>query len=271
MKAGKFIITFLVIFLAIIWLMPVYLMINIAFKPISEINVGAYISPPSNPASENWLEAFEALKTSLLNSVIVSIPATLIAVFLGSWSGYAIAMYKFAGSKTLFFFIAIVTYLPYLIFLIPLVKLIVSVGLFNNLLGMIFAYVILNFPMALLITSLFFQTLPKELQEAAAVDGCPPITFYFRVLIPVSLPGLTSAAVLTFTNIWNEFIIALSLSQDPLTRLAIPTLAGLRGSYAAQWNILMAGAAIVSIPGIIVLIFLGRFFIKGLTAGAIKE
>jgi glucose/mannose transport system permease protein len=97
------------------------------------------------------------------------------------------------------------------------------------------------------------------------------VRFFFNILLPTSFAGIISAAVLTFTNIWNEFIIALSLSRDPTTRLAIPMLAGLKGSYVAQWNTLMAGASIVSIPGLLVLIFLGRFFISGLVEGAIKE
>lgn len=271
MKVSKVIVIAILLLMAIIWVMPVYVMVNISLKPLSEINAGEYISPPIHADLGNWRAAFESLKLNLLNSLIVSIPTTLIVVFLGSWSGYALAMFKFPWVSKLFFVVAIPTFLPYQIFLIPLVRLTVNLGLFNNFFGMMLAYTILNLPMAILITSLFFQALPKELQEAAALDGCTPIKFYFKVLLPLSFPGLASTAVLTFTSVWNEFIVALSLSRDPTTRLAIPTLAGLKGSYIAQWNVLMAGAALVSIPGILVLIFLGKFFVKGLVAGAVKE
>ena len=261
----------ILLFLAATWLIPIYVMFSASLKSLSEIGAGNYLSLPSKPEVGNWKTAFETLKNALKNSLIVSIPATVITVFIGSWTGYAVAMFKFPGKDKLFFIIAIVTFLPYQIFLIPLTRLVVSLGLFNTFPGMITAYVILNTPMAILITSLFFQTIPKEIYEAASLDGCGAVGFYFKILLPISLAGITSAAVLTFTNVWNEFIIALSLSRDPTTRLAIPTLAGLKGSYVAQWNVLMAGAAIVSIPGILILIFLGRFFIKGLTAGAVKE
>ena len=260
----------IIIFLSIVWLLPVYVMFSASFKSLAEIGAGNYLLPPTRAEVGNWLSAFRSLKTPLKNSIIVSIPATVIAVFIGSWTGYAIAMFKFPGKTRLFFIAAIVTFLPYQIFLIPLTRLIVDLNLFNTFSGMILAYVILNTPMAILVTTLFFQTIPKEIYEAASLDGCGPVRFYFNILLPISLAGITSAAVLTFTNVWNEFIIALSLSRDPTTRLAIPTLAGLKGSYVAQWNVLMAGAAIVSVPGILVLIFLGRFFIKGLTAGAVK-
>jgi len=268
---GKVIALIVILFLIVVWILPVYVMFSASLKPLSEINSGNYLRPPTELRTENWVMAFNTLKNSLKNSFLVSIPATLITVFIGSWSGYALAIFKFRWKTRLFFSIAIVTFLPYQIFLIPLTRLIVDMGLFNTFAGMILAYVILNTPMAILITSLFFQTIPKELYEASSLDGCTPTRFYFSILLPISLAGITSAAVLTFTNVWNEFIIALSLSRDPTTRLAIPTLAGLKGSYVAQWNMLMAGAAIVSIPGILVLIFLGRFFIKGLTAGALKE
>ncbi len=271
MKISKVIVITILLLMAIIWITPVYVMINISLKPLAEINAGKYITPPTHADFENWVLAFESLKLNLLNSLIVSVPTTLIVVFLGSWSGYALAMFKFPLSSKLFFIVAIPTFLPYQIFLIPLVRLTVDMGLFNNFLGMMLAYTILNLPMAILITSLFFQTLPRELQEAAALDGCTPIKFYFKILFPLSFPGLASTAVLTFTSVWNEFIVALSLSRDPTTRLAIPTLAGLKGSYIAQWNVLMAGAALVSIPGILILIFLGKFFVKGLVAGAVKE
>ena len=233
---GRVIALIVILFLIVVWILPVYVMFSASLKPLSEINSGNYLSPPTELRTENWVMAFNTLKNSLKNSFLVSIPATFITVFIGSWSGCA-----------------------------------VDIGLFNTFAGMILAYVILNTPMAILITSLFFQTISKELYEASSLDGCTPTRFYFSILLPISLAGITSAAVLTFTNVWNEFIIALSLSRDPTTRLAIPTLAGLKGSYVAQWNMLMAGAAIVSIPGILVLIFLGRFFIKGLTAGALKE
>jgi glucose/mannose transport system permease protein len=179
-------------------------------------------------------------------------------------------MLRFRHSQTVFFIASVATFLPYQIVLIPFTQLMAALNLFNTQLGLIVAYLILNVPMAALITSTFFQMLPVELQEAAALDGCGPVTFYWRILLPVAQLGIVSTTILIFTMIWNEFLIAITLTQGPFTQMATPLLAGLKGNYAQLWHIQMAGAMITSIPPLIIFIFLGRYFIAGLMAGTWK-
>jgi glucose/mannose transport system permease protein len=258
------------ILLAAAWLLPMYAMLATSLKTPREVAQGEYIMPPKNPEIGNYLTAFDVLKQGLANSVVVSVPATTLAVFLGSWAGFFLAMLKFRYSQTVFFVASIATFLPYQIVLIPFTQFMAALSLVNTRPGLILAYLILNTPMAALITATFFQMIPTELQEAAALDGCGPVTFYWRILLPVAQLGIVSTAILIFTMIWNEFLIAITLTQGPFTQMATPVLAGLKGNYAQLWHIQMAGAMITSIPPLIIFIFLGRYFVAGLMAGTLK-
>lgn len=124
--------------------------------------------------------------------------------------------------------------------------------------------------MAALITATVFQTIPAEVQEAAALDGCGPVTFYWRILLPIAQLGIISTAILIFTLVWNEFLIATAMTQGPFNQMATPVLAGLRGNYAQLWHIQMAGATLTSVPPLAIFVFLGRYFVSGLMAGTLK-
>ena len=154
--------------------------------------------------------------------------------------------------------------------LVPFTQLLAALHLVNTRPGLILAYLILNTPMAALITATFFRMIPVELQEAAALDGCGPIVFYWRILVPVAQLGIVSTALLIFTMIWNEFLIATAMTQGPFSQMATPVLAGLRGNYAQLWHVQMAGAMITSIPPLIIFVILGRYFVAGLMAGTLK-
>ncbi len=255
---------------AAVWLLPMYVMVGTSLKTAREVAQGVYIAPPTVLEIGNYLAAFDVLKQGLLNSVVISVPATALSVLMGSWAGFFLAMLRFRHSQTVFFIASVATFLPYQIVLIPFTQLMAALSLFNTQLGLIVAYLILNVPMAALITATFFQMLPAELQEAAALDGCGPVTFYWRILLPVAQLGIVSTTILIFTMIWNEFLIAITLTQGPYTQMATPVLAGLKGNYAQLWHIQMAGAMMTSIPPLIIFIFLGRYFIAGLMAGTLK-
>jgi glucose/mannose transport system permease protein len=256
--------------LALIWLLPLYTMLANSLKTSHEIAQSQYMLPPGGLELQNYLLAFEILKLGLLNSVLVSVPATGLAVFLGSWAGFFLARLGFKYSQTIFFITAIATFLPYQIVLVPLTQFLATLNLINTRSGLILTYVILNTPMAALITATFFQTIPNELQEAAALDGCGPITFYWRILLPMAQLAIISTAILIFTFIWNEFLIATAMTQGPFAQMSTPVLAGLKGNYAQLWNIQMAGAVITSLPPLFIFVFLGRYFVAGLTAGTLK-
>ena len=255
---------------ALIWLLPMYTMLSNSLKTQQEISQARYYLPPNGLEFENYVAAFGVLKQGLLNSVLVSVPATLIAVFLGSWAGFFLARMRFKHSQTIFFTTTIATFLPYQVVLYPLTRLLMVLDVINTKPGLILAYLILNTPMAMLVTATFFQSFPVELEEAAALDGCGPITFYWRILLPVARLAIISTAILIFTFIWNEFLIAMAMTQGPEAQMVTPVLAGLKGNYAQVWHIQMAGAMLTSLPSLLIFIFLGKYYIAGLMAGATK-
>lgn len=256
--------------LALLWLLPLYTMLANSLKTIREIAQSQYVLPPRGFELQNYLVAFGVLRHGLVNSTLVALPATALAVLLGSWAGFFLARLRFRHAQTVFFIATIATFLPYQIVLIPLTQLLAALKLINTRPGLIVAYLILNTPMAALITATFFQTVPAEMQEAAALDGCGPLTFYWRILLPVARLGILSTAILIFTLIWNEFLIPTAMTQGTFNQLATPVLAGLKGNYAQLWHIQMAGATLTSMPPLLIFVFLGRYFVSGLMAGTLK-
>jgi len=256
--------------LALLWLLPLYVMLANSLKTIREITQSQYVLPPGGFEVQNYAVALGVLRHGLVNSTLVALPATALAVLLGSGAGFFLARLRFRHSQAVFFAATIATFLPYQIVLIPLTQLLADLRLINTRPGLIVAYLLLNTPMAALITATFFQTVPAEMQEAAALDGCGPVTFYWRILLPVAQLGLLSTAILIFTTIWNEFLIPTAMTQGTFNQLATPVLAGLKGNYAQLWHIQMAGATLTSLPPLALFVFLGRYFVSGLMAGTLK-
>jgi glucose/mannose transport system permease protein len=261
----------IVVVLAILWLVPVYAMVTTSLKTQKEVSAQRYLSLPASPQVHNFAEAFAPLKKGLVNSMIISFPATFLCVLIGSFAAYFLTMFDFRYSTPIFFSIVFASFLPYQVVLIPLTQFMNALRLLDTYTGLILAYLIVNSPMATLIIATFFMKAPKSFLEAAAIDGCRPFTFYRAVLVPMSIPGIVSAAILVFVQIYNEFLLALALTLSPSVQPVMPTLASLRGSQFAQWQIQMAGAIIVSVVPLIVFIFLSRYFISGLMAGYSKE
>ncbi len=256
--------------LAVIWLFPMYTILATSFKTPREVALHRYMVPPESQQISNYVTAFQILKPGLINSTIISVSSTVLSVLLGSWAGYFLSRLRFRHSNTVFFLTSIATFLPYQIILIPFTQFMAATNLINTRLGLVIAYTILNTPMAALITATFFQAIPEELQDAAAVDGCGPIGFYWRILFPVAWLGIVSTTILLLTMIWNEFLIATTFTQGPNAQMATPVLASLRGNYAELWNIQMAGSVLTSIPPLVIFILLGRYYVAGLRISAMK-
>ncbi len=256
--------------LAIFWLMPFYIAIVTALKTHWETYATNVLAPPSHPTLDAVVEAWERVNRAFFNSIVISLPATFLAVAIGVMAGYYLSRFRFRGAQTLFFLIAIATFIPYQILLIPMTQLMAMFRLLNTHVGLIIAYALLYSPWAALISSAFFLTIPKELEEAAYIDGASPLQTFFRIVLPVALPGIISTTIIVFTSIWNEFLFALTLSMSPDVRPIQPEIANLRGTTTVAWNTVMAGAVIASIPPLIIFILLGRYFVRGLLAGALK-
>lgn len=218
----------------------------------------------------SFLVAIEKLYPNLLNSFYLTIPATCISAFVGAINGFLLSKWKFKGSAIIFPFILFGMFIPYQSILIPLVQFLRAIHLYGTLYGLILTHVVYGLPITTLIFRNYFAEVPDELIEASQIDGCGLYGSFFRVLLPISAPGFVVVIIWQFTNIWNEFLFAVTITPDQAIQPITVALQNLAGSQIVQWNVQMAGALLAALPTLIVYIVLGKFFIQGLLAGSVK-
>jgi len=262
-----------IIIFVVIWLVPIYAMVINGFKS----NLAVSTTPVLVPSSSLTLEPFQAVLSSLgrplLNSLIIVLPVAFIATFLGSMAAYFFYMLSNSFSKVssfisnfLFSLIALATFIPYQATLIPLTKLIADMGLLNTYWGLAFAFFIFYMPTGALLMSVFITAIPPRIIEAARLDKGSDWRIFIKIVFPLSLPGFVSTLVFNIIEIWNNFFIPLMLTTTPDMRLIPVTVQSFTGGYATLYNETFAAAFIASIVPLGIFIFLGRYFIKGLTA-----
>ncbi len=262
--------------LALWFLLPVYLLLITAFKDFSEVSLSRMWDLPTRLSLESFDRAWNGgqgttgMRGSFLNSVLVVVPATVISCLLGSMNGYVLSKWKFRGSETLFTLILFGMFIPYQSILVPLVMVLSAIGLYASLPGLILTHVVYGIPITTLIFRNYYANVPTELVEAGQIDGAGFFSIYRRILLPLSAPGFVVVAIWQFTSIWNEFLFGLIITNDPRLRPVTVALQNMSGSQFTQWNVQMAGALIVAVPTLLVYIFLGRYFLRGLLAGSLK-
>ena len=255
---------------SLFFVLPVYVMLATSLKSLSEAQTTGMWSLPQMLTFEAYRLAGAKLGPGLLSSLLLTIPATLLSSLLGSLNCYCLSKWKFRGSNTLFTLVLFGMFIPYQSVLIPLVKFLQTVGLYNSIPGLILTHVIYGVPITTLIFRNYYATIPDELIEAARIDGAGLLPTYWYVFLPISLPSFVVVAIWQFTNIWNEFLFAVTLTNNPAVQPVTVALQNLSGSMISQWNIQMAGALIASFPTLLVYIVLGRYFVGGLMAGSLK-
>lgn len=251
------------------FLLPVYLVILTAFKEPSKITLDTVWHLPHPWNWDSFRQAWEAFRPKFQNSMILAVSATLLSAFLGSINGYIFAKWPFKGSGLIFALLLFGMFIPYQSILIPLFQFIKSVGLYGTLLGLILVHVIYGIPITTLIFRNYYAEIPDELVEAARIDGGGFFGIYLHILLPLSIPGFVVVAIWQFTQIWNEFLFAVTLTRPESQPITV-ALAQLAGGEAVKWNLPMAGALMAALPTLLVYIFLGRYFLRGLLAGSIK-
>ncbi|MDW8054513.1 MAG: carbohydrate ABC transporter permease [Anaerolineae bacterium] len=262
--------------LAAWFLLPVYLLLITAFKDFSEVSLSRMWDLPTRFSLESFDRAWNGgqgttgMRGSFVNSVLLVVPATVISCLLGSMNGYVLSKWKFRGSETLFTLILFGMFIPYQSILVPLVMVLSSIGLYATLPGLILTHVVYGIPITTLIFRNYYANVPSELVEAGQIDGAGFFDIYRRILLPLSAPGFVVVAIWQFTSIWNEFLFGLIITNDPRLRPVTVALQNMSGSQFTQWNVQMAGALIVAVPTLLVYIFLGRYFLRGLLAGSLK-
>jgi glucose/mannose transport system permease protein len=266
------------IFFALFYLMPIYVLLVTGMKSFAEVSLDRMWDLPRGFSLDSFRDAWfgneqsaiRGLANNFYNTILLTVPATLISAMLGSINGYVLAKWKFRGADVLFPLILFGMFIPYQAILIPLVQTTQSLGLYGTIPGLIFVHVVYGIPITTLIFRNYYAGVPTELVEAARIDGAGILGVYRHILFPLSLPGFVVVIIWQFTSIWNEFLFAIVLTSNPRVQPIMVALNNLAGSYSVQWNVQMAGALMAALPTLLVYILLGRYFLRGLLAGSLK-
>ncbi|MCD6238463.1 MAG: carbohydrate ABC transporter permease [Thermotogae bacterium] len=277
-RISRIVLYAVLILLAIFYLIPIYIMVVTAMKSFSEVSLKTMWNLPSKLSLESfrtaWLGStkggFRGLSGSFLNSVLLVVPAATISAMLGSMNGYVLTKWKFRGSNILFPIILFGMFIPYQSILIPLVRALQKFHIYGSIPGLILVHIVYGIPITTLIFRNYYITVPTELVEASKIDGASFLGIYRWVIFPLSTPGFAVAMIWQFTSIWNDFLFGLIVTPNPKSQPITVALNNLAGSYIVQWNVQIAGALLTALPPLLIYIFLGRFFLRGLLAGSLK-
>jgi multiple sugar transport system permease protein len=252
--------------------LPVLWMFFSSFKS----NTAIFAYPPRLIDDTFSLAAYTTVLTNpeqvrfFVNSYLISALVTLFTLIVGTLAGYSFSRYSFRFKHVLSLIIIGVQSVPPITLMIPYFGLIVALGLYNTYWALILTYLVFTLPYAIIMMTGYFNTLPRELDEAVMIDGGSSFTILWRVLVPVSLPGIVSVGVYTFMLAWNEFLFALTLTKTNDMRTVPIGIQLLMGQHSFEWNQMMAMSVLGSLPVLLLFLLFQRYFIAGMAAGSIK-
>jgi multiple sugar transport system permease protein len=267
--AGLAVLSFVTIF-------PLYTIVISSIKPLGDVQ-SAFHWIPTHVTFRPYVDIWKTIPLAhyFVNSVVVSVASTVCSVVIAIFAAYGISRYYFRGRQAFTITVLATQMFPGILFLLPLFVIFVNIekslgiSLYGTYLGLIITYLTFSLPFSIWMLVGYFNSIPRELEEAAMVDGATPIGALFRILIPISLPGIAAVAIFAFITAWGEVLFASVLTTDATRTLAI----GLR-NYASQsnvyWNQLMAAAIVVSLPVVVAFLAMQRYIVSGLTAGGVK-
>jgi glucose/mannose transport system permease protein len=265
---------------AAFFLLPLWIMLLTSVKTMDEIRLGNILALPAEPTLQPWIAAWSAACTGLAcegiqvgfwNSVRILIPSVILSILVGALNGYALCFWRVRGADLLFAILLIGAFIPYQVFLYPLVRLFSTIGIYNSLPGIVLVHIIFGMPIMTLLFRNFYSSLPRELFNAARVDGGGFFTIFWRVMLPMSTPILIVACILQVTGIWNDFILGLTFAGRenlPMTVQLNNVVNSTQGERA--YNVDMAATMLTALLPLAVYFFSGRWFVRGIAAGAVK-
>lgn len=265
---------------AIIFLAPFYVVIVASLKPLAEIHGGGIIDLPLAPTVAAWAKAWGTacigasclgLRPYFFNSWLIALPAVVISVLLGAVNGYALTKFRFRGADLLFAALLVGCFIPFQVVLIPMARVLATLGLFGSLGGLVLVHVAYGIAVTTLLFRNFYLGVPDEIVRAARLDGAGFLPAFLHIILPLSKPMLAVAAILQFTGIWNDFLFGVVFAgpgNAPVT-VALNNLAS-ASLGVREYNTDMAAALLTALPTLVVYVVSGRYFLRGLAAGAIK-
>ena len=251
---------------------PVFWMLVNSFKPNSEI----FAFPPKIVSPNFTLDAYFEIFNNpekvrfFINSYIVAICVTLLTLLIALQTAYAFSRYRFRGKGLVNMVIITLQSVPPITLMIPYFSLVVTLKLYNTYQGLILTHMVFTLPYAVIMLTGYLNTLPRELDEAVKIDGGSALTALWRILVPISIPGIVSVGIYTFMISWNEFLFALTLTKTQEMRTVPIGIQLLMGQHSYEWNQMMSMSILGSIPVLALFLLFQRYFLGGLTSGAVK-
>ena len=258
---------------ALLWVAPFVFILLTSLKTEAEIYGSTVFALPKTAAWSNYAHAWGRgnFAATFLNSVIITCIKVPLGLLVSAMAAYALAQMQIRGRNAIFLVILFGTMIPFQVLLAPLFSLVNSLGLINSYVGVILPYIAFGVPYQVFVLRGFFRHVPKELTEAALLDGASHVTIFWRIFLPLSLPALAALVILDFVATWNEFAMALVILQDS-GKWTLPLgLMSFQGQFASAYGQLNAAIMMTVLPAVIVYLIFQRYFISGLTAGAVKE
>jgi glucose/mannose transport system permease protein len=280
LTAGRIGIYAFLVVTALFFLTPLYVMIVTSLKTMGEIRQGAILALPRAPTFEPWIVAWSSACTGLrctgisvgfVNSVKILLPSVIVSIAVGSLTGYALSFWKVRGAGLLFGTLMVVAFVPYQIFIYPLVRILACVGFNNSIPGIVAIHTIFGLPTMTLLFRNYFAGLPPELFNAARIDGAGFFRIFWSVMLPMATPMLVVAIILQVTGIWNDFILGLVFAGRenlPMTVQLNNIVNSTQGERA--YNVDMAATILTALVPLVVYFASGRWFVRGIAAGAVK-
>ena len=265
---------------AVFFLLPLYVMLATSLKPMEEIRLGQLFALPLHVTIDPWVQAWSTACTGLecrgiqvgfWNSVKIAVPSTVASIFFGALNGYALSFWRVRWAGALFGVLMFGAFVPYQVMMYPLVRALASVDLFGTLTGIVLIHTVFGMPVMTLLFRNYYAGVPSELFKAARIDGGGFWRIFFQLMLPMSLPIIAVAVIMQLTNIWNDFLLGLVFAGRenlPMTvqlNNVINTTTGER-----LYNVNMAATVLTSLLPLAVYLMSGRWFIRGITAGAVK-
>ncbi len=277
---GRTLIYLILISFAIVYLAPLYVMFSTSLKDIEEIRSGNLLALPNDPTLYAWGKAWSSACTGsecnglapfFWNSVKIVFPAVIISTIIGAFNGYVLSKWKFKGSELLFGALLFGCFIPFQVILLPMAILLSKLGLSNTVSGLVLVHVIYGVAFTTLFFRNYYVGIPTELVRAARLDGAGFIDIFRHIFLPLSTPIVVVTVIWQFTQIWNDFLFGVVYSgsgTQPIT-VALNNLVN-TSVGGKEYNVDMAAAIIAALPTLIVYVFAGKYFVRGLTAGAVK-
>jgi glucose/mannose transport system permease protein len=277
---GRLFVYGLLLVAALFFLAPLYVMVATSLKDAEQIRSGNLLSLPHSLNFEAWGLAWSTACTGVdcrglqpyfWNSVVMAVPAVLISTAWGAINGYVLSMWKFRGSEVLFGFLLFGVFMPFQVVLLPMSQVLGWLGISSSIAGLVLVHCLAGMAGTTLFFRNYYTAVPRELVNAARIDGAGFWRIFWRIVLPMSTPILMVTLIWQFTNIWNDFLFGVAFSgadSKPVT-VGLNNMANTTSSVKA-YNVDMAAAIIAGLPTMLVYVLAGQYFVKGLTAGAVK-